>query len=69
MWFFLNHFLQQVLGLSAIPSGVVLRPPEAGSLAAGILNTGYQVGSALGLTAMTAVAAGNGADLLRDVPR
>lgn len=31
--------------------------PEEGGLASGIVNTSYQVGSALGLAAMTAVAA------------
>ena len=36
------------------------KPAEAG-LASGIVNTTYQVGSALGLAAMTAVAASNGA--------
>ena len=36
-------------------------PQEAG-LASGIFNTTYQVGSALGLAAATAVAAANGAD-------
>ena len=41
--------------------------PEEGGLAAGIVNTSYQVGSALGLAAMTAVAAANGADQLGDV--
>jgi EmrB/QacA subfamily drug resistance transporter len=144
MWFFLNLFLQQVLGLSAFPSGSALLPmttfimlgmivvaprliaaigpkktlvsgmtvltvglaglslirsdgsfwvdvlpaslvaaagmslafipslgialssarPEEGGLASGIVNTSYQIGSALGLAAMTAVAAANGADLL-----
>jgi MFS family permease len=147
MWFFLNLYLQQVLGLSAFPSGSALLPmtvlimagmvlvapraiarfgpkralvtgmgvlavglallalvrpggsylvdvlpatlvaaagmslafipslgialssarPEEGGLAAGIVNTSYQVGSALGLAAMTAVAAANGADQLGDV--
>jgi EmrB/QacA subfamily drug resistance transporter len=147
MWFFLNLYLQQVLGLSAFPSGSALLPmtvfimagmvlvapraiaklgpkrtlvtgmgvlaaglglltlvrpdgsyvvdvlpaslvaaagmslafipslgialssarPEEGGLAAGIVNTSYQVGSALGLAAMTAVAAANGADRLGDV--
>jgi len=146
MWFFLNLYLQQVLGLSAFPSGSALLPmtvlimagmvlvapraiarfgpkqvlvtgmgvlaaglgllalvspdgsyavdvlpaslvaaagmslafipslgvalssarPEEGGLAAGIVNTSYQVGSALGLAAMTAVAAANGADQLGD---
>lgn len=36
--------------------------PEEGGMAAGIVNTNYQVGSALGLAAMTAVAAAFGAD-------
>jgi MFS family permease len=40
-------------------------PQEAG-LASGIFNTTYQVGSALGLAAMTAVAAANGADRMGD---
>ena len=36
--------------------------PEEGGLAAGIVNTSYQFGSALGLAAMTALAASFGAD-------
>ena len=147
MWFFLNLYLQQVLGLSAFPSGSALLPmtlfimlgmivvaprvmarfgpkrtlvagmtvlsaglaelslirsdgsfwvdvlpasliaaagmslafipslgialasarPEEGGLASGIVNTSYQVGSALGLAAMTAVAASNGTDRLGDI--
>ncbi|HYF72037.1 MAG TPA: MFS transporter [Nocardioides sp.] len=146
MWFFLNLYLQQVLGYSAFPSGAALLPmtvlimlgmvvvapramgafgpkrvtvaglvllaagmawlslvdpagsfavdvlpasllaalgmslafiptlgtaisaarPEEGGLAAGIVNTSYQVGSALGLAVMTAVAAAQGADRLGD---
>lgn len=146
MWFFLNLYLQQVLGFTAFPSGAALLPmtiltmfamvvlaprfmnrfgaktptvvgllllavgmgwlslirpdgsfwidvlpaslvaalgmslafipslgtaisaarPEEGGLAAGIVNTSYQVGSALGLAAMTAVAAAYGADQLAD---
>jgi len=146
MWFFLNLYLQQVLGYSAFPSGAALLPmtilimigmialapraigrfgpkamtvtglavlaigmgwlslirpdgsfwvdvlpaslvaalgmslafipslgtaissarPEEGGLASGIVNTSYQVGSALGLAAMTAVAASFGADQLGD---
>ena len=146
MWFFLNLYLQQVLGLSAFPSGAALLPmtmlimlgmiivaprlmarfgpkrtlvtgmavltaglfglsliradgsfwidilpasliaavgmslafipslgialssarPEEGGLASGIVNTSYQVGSALGLAAMTAVAAASGANELGD---
>ncbi|GAA3778434.1 DHA2 family efflux MFS transporter permease subunit [Plantactinospora mayteni] len=148
MWFFLNLYLQQVLGYSAFPSGAALLPmtilimvgmivlapraiarfgpkamvvtglavlavgmgwlslirpdgnfwvdvlpasllaalgmslafipslgtalssarPEEGGLAAGIVNTSYQVGSALGLAAMTAVAASFGADQLDNLP-
>jgi EmrB/QacA subfamily drug resistance transporter len=142
MWFFLNLYLQQVLGYSAFPSGAALLPmtglimlgmivlaprvigavgpkaatvtglvllaagmgwlalvdpdgsfavdvlpasllaalgmslafipslgtaissarPEEGGLASGIVNTSYQVGSALGLAVMTAIAAAQGAD-------
>ncbi|MCI4063942.1 MFS transporter [Micromonospora sp. R77] len=40
--------------------------PEMGGLASGIVNTTYQVGSALGLAAMTAVATSRGADRLGD---
>ncbi|MEO3826465.1 MFS transporter [Actinomadura sp. B10D3] len=148
MWFFLNLYLQQVLGYSAFPSGAALVPmtglimlgmvvlapramgrlgpkrsivagllvlaagmgwlslirpdgnywvdvlpaslvaalgmslafipslgtalsaarPEEGGLASGIVNTSYQVGSALGLAAMTAIAASSGAGRLGDVP-
>ncbi|MFF0771325.1 MFS transporter [Nonomuraea wenchangensis] len=148
MWFFLNLYLQQVLGYSAFPSGAALLPmtvlimigmivlapraigrfgpkattvtglllltagmawlslispdggfatdvlpaslvaalgmslafipslgtaisaarPEEGGLASGIVNTSYQVGSALGLAAMTAVAAANGAGRIGDLP-
>jgi len=147
MWFFLNLYLQQVLGLSAFPSGSALLPmttfimlgmiviaprliaklgpketlvtgmailtaglaalslirstgsfwtdvlpasliaaagmslafipslgialssarPEEGGLASGIVNTSYQIGSALGLASMTALAAANGADKLGDL--
>ncbi|UWP79617.1 MFS transporter [Dactylosporangium fulvum] len=147
MWFYLNLYLQQVLGYSAFPSGAALLPmtvlimlgmialapraigrfgpkpmivtglavlaaglgwlafvrpsgnfvvdvlpaslvaalgmslafipslgtaigaarPEEGGLASGIVNTSYQVGSALGLAAMTAVAAAAGADRLGDL--
>ncbi|MFI7520143.1 MFS transporter [Micromonospora globbae] len=148
MWFYLNLYLQQVLGYSAFPSGAALLPmtvlimvgmvalaprainrfgpkpmvvagltvlaaglgwlalvrpggsyavdvlpaslvaalgmslafipslgtaissarPEEGGLASGIVNTSYQVGSALGLAAMTAVAASYGADRVGDLP-
>jgi MFS family permease len=148
MWFFLNLYLQQVLGYSAFPSGAALLPmtvlimigmvvlapraiaalgpktvtvvgllllaagmawlsfvrpggsfavdvlpgslvaalgmslafiptlgtaissarPEEGGLASGIVNTSYQIGSALGLAVMTAIAAGAGADQLGNPP-
>ncbi|WKN60423.1 MFS transporter (plasmid) [Rhodococcus opacus] len=147
MWFFLNLYLQQVLGYSAFPSGAALLPmttlimlgmiviapramqrfgakpmivtglivlalglgwmalvrptgnfwvdvlpaslvaaagmslafipslgtaisaarPEEGGLASGIVNVSYQVGSALGLAAMTAVAASFGANQIGDL--
>jgi EmrB/QacA subfamily drug resistance transporter len=146
MWFFLNLYLQQVLGYTAFPSGAALLPmtivimigmiglaprliarfgpktmtvtglavlaagmawlafvrpdgsfwvdvlpaslvaslgmsmafipslgtalsaarPDEGGLASGIVNTGYQVGSALGLAVITAVASVQGADALGD---
>jgi MFS family permease len=40
--------------------------PEEGGLAAGIINTSYQIGSALGLAAMTAVAAAHGSNKVGD---
>jgi len=42
--------------------------PEEGGLASGIVNTAYQVGSALGLAVMTAIATTNGADQLGKLP-
>jgi len=52
------------MALAFIPSlGTALSSarPEEGGLASGIVNTSYQVGSALGLAAVTALAAANGA--------
>ena len=40
--------------------------PERGGLASGIVNTTYQIGSALGLAAMTALATSQGGDRLGD---
>jgi EmrB/QacA subfamily drug resistance transporter len=148
MWFFLNLYLQQVLGYSAFPSGAALlpmtafimfgmivlaprlmarfgpkamtvsglvilagglfwlsfarvdgnflvdvlpasllaalgmslafiptlgtaissAPPQDGGLASGLVNTSYQVGSALGLAAITAIAAANGATEIENLP-
>ncbi|SIM87491.1 MFS transporter [Micromonospora cremea] len=59
------------MSLAFIPSlgtAISSAPPEEGGLASGIVNTSYQVGSALGLAAMTAVAASYGADRLGDLP-
>jgi EmrB/QacA subfamily drug resistance transporter len=55
------------MALAFIPSlqtAISSARPEEGGLASGIVNTGYQVGSALGLAAMTAVAAAQGAGQL-----
>lgn len=57
------------MALAFIPSlGTAIQSakPEEGGLASGIVNTAYQVGSALGLAAMTAVASAQGADQLGD---
>ena len=57
------------MAMAFIPSlGLALSSaaPEEGGLASGIVNTNYQVGSALGLVAMTAVATAYGADQLGD---
>ncbi|MBA0053242.1 MFS transporter [Streptomyces sp. AJS327] len=43
-------------------------PPEQAGLASGIVNTSYQVGSALGLAALTALATSRGADELGNLP-
>jgi MFS family permease len=55
------------MSLAFIPSlGTAIQSakPEEGGLASGIVNTAYQVGSALGLAAMTALASSEGADRL-----
>jgi len=57
------------MAMAFIPSlGMALSAaaPEEGGLASGIVNTSYQIGSALGLAAMTAVAAAFGADQAGD---
>ncbi|WP_248581776.1 MFS transporter [Nocardioides sp. InS609-2] len=58
------------MSLAFIPSlgtAISSARPEEGGLASGIVNTSYQVGSALGLAAMTAIAAKQGADQLGDL--
>ena len=57
------------MALAFIPSlgtAISSAKPEEGGLASGIVNTSYQVGSALGLAAMTAVATSQGAGRLGD---
>ena len=57
------------MAMAFIPSlGMALSAaaPHEGGLASGIVNTNYQVGSALGLAAMTAVASAFGADRVGD---
>nr|MBA3328159.1 MFS transporter [Solirubrobacterales bacterium] len=57
------------MALAFIPSlgtAISSARPEEGGLASGIVNTAYQVGSALGLAAMTAVATSQGAGRLGD---
>src|SRR5688572_12940349 len=48
----------------AMMSAITAARPEEGGLASGIVNTTYQVGSALGLAVMTALATSQGADQL-----
>ena len=58
------------MALAFIPSlqtAISSARPEEGGLASGIVNTSYQVGSALGLAAMTALAAAQGADQLGNI--
>jgi EmrB/QacA subfamily drug resistance transporter len=58
------------MALAFIPSlqtAISSARPEEGGLASGIVNTGYQVGSALGLAAMTALASAQGADQLGNI--
>jgi EmrB/QacA subfamily drug resistance transporter len=58
------------MALAFIPSlgtAISAAAPQEGGLASGIVNTSYQVGSALGLAVMTALATTHGADQLADV--
>jgi predicted MFS family arabinose efflux permease len=58
------------MALAFIPSlqtAISSARPEEGGLASGIVNTSYQVGSAIGLAAMTALAASQGADQLGNI--
>ncbi len=53
--------------IPALNTAISAAQPEEGGLASGIVTTSYQVGSALGLAAMTVLATGQGADRLGDV--
>jgi EmrB/QacA subfamily drug resistance transporter len=66
---FLPASLVAALGMSltfipAMMAAIGAAPPEQGGLASGIVNTTYQVGSALGLAAITALSLAFGADQL-----
>ncbi|MEV6524523.1 MFS transporter [Longispora sp. NPDC051575] len=52
--------------IPALMAAISAAPAEQGGLASGIVNTTYQIGSALGLAATTAVATSIGAGLLAD---
>ncbi|MGY1584690.1 MFS transporter [Streptomyces sp. MN13] len=54
--------------IPALMAAMAGAPPEQAGLASGIVNTTYQVGSALGLAALTALAASQGAARLGDLP-
>ncbi|MFH8259575.1 MFS transporter [Streptomyces roseolus] len=59
------------MSLAYIPAMIAAMsgaPQEQAGLASGIVNTTYNVGSALGLAALTAVAMAQGADRLGDLP-
>lgn len=59
------------MSLAYIPAMIAAMsgaPQEQAGLASGIVNTTYNVGSALGLAALTAVAMSQGADRLGDLP-
>ncbi|MFJ2840801.1 MFS transporter [Streptomyces griseofuscus] len=61
----LGMSLAYIPAMMAAMSGA---PQEQAGLASGIVNTTYQVGSALGLAALTAVATSEGAGRLGDLP-
>ncbi|MEW1599451.1 MFS transporter [Streptomyces sp. NPDC093808] len=61
----LGMSLAYIPAMMAAMSGV---PQEQAGLASGIVNTTYQVGSALGLAALTALATSQGAGRLGDLP-
>ena len=50
--------------IPAMMAAIGAAPPEQGGLASGIVNTTYQVGSAIGLAAVTALSVAYGGDQL-----
>ncbi|MCU1645781.1 MAG: transporter [Nocardia sp.] len=57
------------MSLAFVPSlqtAISAAPPQEGGLASGIVNTSYQIGSALGLAVVTAIAAAAGTETLGD---
>jgi MFS family permease len=52
--------------IPAMMAAIGAAAPEQGGLASGIVNTTYQIGSAIGLAAMTAIATSQGAGVLGD---
>ncbi|CAL9673403.1 hypothetical protein SUDANB105_07689 [Streptomyces sp. enrichment culture] len=54
--------------IPALMAAMAGAPPEQAGLASGIVNTTYQVGSALGQAALTALAASQGAARPGDLP-
>ena len=59
-------FGQALAFIPSLQTAISAAPPEEGGLASGIVNTSYQVGSAIGLAVVSAVAAGFGAGALGD---
>ncbi|WP_235566691.1 MFS transporter [Microbacterium sp. Root61] len=59
-------FGQALAFIPSLQTAISAAPPEQGGLASGIVNTSYQVGSALGLAVVSAIAAGCGASTLGD---
>ncbi len=55
--------------IPALNAGLSAVLPQESGLASGILNTAYQVGSALGLAVLTSIAAGYGADRVGEVSK
>jgi EmrB/QacA subfamily drug resistance transporter len=53
--------------IPAMMAAIGAVPPQQGGLASGIVNTTYQIGSAIGLAAMTAIATSHGAGRLGDL--